>query len=87
MGIFKIEAQHKDDIFDLKIKELHVGFRELGVNDFPKDYVEYPKTLNVNDVPSFHTSLTNTWYKRTRSNDALLILEKAYERAKKHNSN
>lgn len=81
---FTITAYHEDDIFDLRLKQLHVGFRNIGIKTFPTDYVKPPFTnKDYESVQSFNVSIRNTWHGRNKSEENLLILEKSLKTAEK----
>lgn len=82
--IFKIKATHEDDIFDLELKKVHIAFRALGVDNFPREFVKIPVT-NMDDksILRFTIGLQNTWLKRNKSNSNLKYLQDALKVAKK----
>lgn len=79
---------HDEDKFDTELLQLRIKFREIGINDFPKDYIKIPSTnMDANAIIGLVNAIRNTWYKRNRSDDNLQILKDAYDVAKEEFEN
>lgn len=87
MAKFTIEATHEDDIFDLELKQIHIAFKKLGIDTFPKEHIKLPVTnMDYQALQEFNTGLMNTWLKRNRSKQNLKVLKKALKKAEKTNA-
>ena len=77
----RLTPAHKDDIYDVEIKRIHIAFRRLGFPNMPLEIIDTP--TDATEYLKFRDKLRNTWYMRNRNADNLKILQETLLKAKK----